>query len=268
MPRCRATGRNSPRASSSGIENSSAAKRAGYSAAMRVGRAYRRRRWNGERPVVLGSALCARARCGVRSHAQEDRTASCAHRAVGGRAVAGGGAGALAGVGRQSQESLWPDRSRRRDGAVRIVSAPGSVGRPYPGGGIWLGADDEIIAQVAGLLRRLLGGPGCIGRGPPAGRHSYRRRWHARRRWTPVDRRPQEGHRHHRRRQECQPEPDRDRTEIEPLYQRSQRGRRRPQVSHGADRTRRRHRLGMGARQQRRLHELPLARHQSPPSTA
>ena len=47
-----------------GIENSSAAKRTGYSAAMRVGRAYRRRRWNGERPVVLGT-LYALARVAV-----------------------------------------------------------------------------------------------------------------------------------------------------------------------------------------------------------
>ena len=70
------------------------------------------------------------------------------------------------------------------------------------------------------------------------------------RRRSTADRRSQEGHRHHRRRQECQPKPDRDHAEVEPLYQRSERDRRRPQVSHRPDRARCRHRVGMGARQE------------------
>ena len=43
-----------------GIENSSALKRAAYHAAMKVGQAYRRRRWNGRKPLVLGAFYASR----------------------------------------------------------------------------------------------------------------------------------------------------------------------------------------------------------------
>ena len=85
---------------------------------------YRRRRWRGRRPILLGRALRRRPLRRLRSDVEEARAASRAHRAVGRRAAAGRGAGAVAGVGRQPQEPLRPDRRRRGDGAVRTLSAP------------------------------------------------------------------------------------------------------------------------------------------------
>ena len=69
----------------------------------------------------------------VQPHAQEDRPAAGPHRAVRGRAIAERGAGLVAGLGRQSEEPLRPDRRRRAGGAVRFISPPGFGRRRVPG---------------------------------------------------------------------------------------------------------------------------------------
>ena len=249
-----------------GIENSSAAKRAAY-----------RSRCESDRPTAIdaGRAAGRRARAlyASRALAVFDRMLKKLglHRV---RIALSAGAPLPAEVqalwqvwGVNLQEPLRPDRSRRRDRAVRRLPRPGSVGRPYPGAEVRLGPDDEIIARSPGCFAGYWARRGGVGRGAAARRHPHRRRRHVRRRRRPADRRSQEGHRDHGGRQECQPEPNRDRAEIKSLHQRSERHRRRAQVSHRADRARHRHRVGVGARQQRSLYELPFARDQSRRST-
>ena len=102
---------------------------------------------------------------------------------------------------------------------------PGTVGRRLPGNGIALGADDEIICispgSFSGYWQDEAASADVPARTASAPATSACSTAHG----ALEDRRSQEGHRHHRGRQECQPEPDRDRAEVEPLYQRGERGR-------------------------------------------
>ena len=135
-----------------GIENGSAFKRAVYRYAMRVGQAYRRRRWAGERAVRSRRGLCARAPSCFRPHAQEARPASRAHCAVGRRAAAVRSAGALAGLGVNLKNLYGQTEGGVVTAQFNSFPQPGSVGRPYPGNDVTLGADDEIISVSPGCF--------------------------------------------------------------------------------------------------------------------
>jgi long-chain acyl-CoA synthetase len=135
-----------------GIESSSAAKRAGYRAAMRVGQAYRRRRWQGERPIMLGG-LYALARLTVFDRMLKKLGL---HRV---RIALSAGAPLPAEV--QALWQVWGVNLKNLYGQTEagVVTAqfdsfprPGSVGRPYPDADIRLGADDEIIARSPGCF--------------------------------------------------------------------------------------------------------------------
>jgi long-chain acyl-CoA synthetase len=135
-----------------GIESSSAAKRAGYHAAMRVGQAYRRRRWQGERPIMLGG-LYALARLTVFDRMLKKLGL---HRV---RIALSAGAPLPAEV--QALWQVWGVNLKNLYGQTEagVVTAqfdsfprPGSVGRPYPDADIRLGADDEIIVRSPGCF--------------------------------------------------------------------------------------------------------------------
>lgn len=135
-----------------GIENSSAAKRAGYGAAMRVGQAYRRRRWNGQQPVALG-ALYAVARLVVFNRMLKKLGLHRVRIAL--------SAGAPLPTEVQALWQIWGVNLKNLFGQTEggVLAAqfgsfprPGSVGLPYPGASIELGADDEIIGRSPGCF--------------------------------------------------------------------------------------------------------------------
>jgi long-chain acyl-CoA synthetase len=135
-----------------GIETSSAAKRAGYRAAMRVGQAYRRRRWRGERGVML-AGLYALARLAVFDRMLKKLGLHRVQIAL--------SAGAPLPAEVQALWQVWGVNLKNLYGQTEagVVTAqfdsfprPGSVGRPYPDAEIRLDADDEIIARSPGCF--------------------------------------------------------------------------------------------------------------------
>ena len=163
-----------------GIENSSAAKRTGYSAAMRVGQAYRRRRWNGERRGGARRALPARARDVFSRMLKKIGL----HRV---RIALSAGAPLPAEV--QALWQVWGVNLKNLYGQTEggVLAAqfdafprPGSVGRAYPAVDIRLGADDEIIGKSPGCFAGYWGDADGVRGGAAAGRHPHRRRRHAR----------------------------------------------------------------------------------------
>ena len=137
-----------------GIENSSMAKRTGYRAAMRIGQAYRRRHWNGKRPVAL-AALYHLARATIFSRMLKKLGL---HRV---RIALSAGAPLPSEV--QALWQVWGVNLKNLYGQTEagVLTAqfdefpqPGSVGRPYPGAEVRLGLDDEIIARSPGCFAR------------------------------------------------------------------------------------------------------------------
>jgi long-chain acyl-CoA synthetase len=133
-----------------GIENSSALKRAAYHAAMKVGRAYRRRRWNGTKPFVLGT-LYALAQLVVFDRMLKKLGL---HRV---RLALSSGAPLPEEV--QALWQIWGVNLKNLYGQTEsgVVTAqfepfpkPGSVGLPYPGNEVALSTDDEIICLSPG----------------------------------------------------------------------------------------------------------------------
>jgi long-chain acyl-CoA synthetase len=133
-----------------GIENSSAVKRAAYAAAMRVGQAYRQRRWRGAGAPALG-ALYGLARVAVFNRMLKKLGL---HRV---RLALSSGAPLPAEV--QALWQVWGVNLKNLYGQTEsgVVTAqfasfppPGTVGRAYPGNVIALGADDEIICASPG----------------------------------------------------------------------------------------------------------------------
>jgi long-chain acyl-CoA synthetase len=133
-----------------GIENSSAFKRLAYRAAMKVGQAYRRRRWAGKRPFVLGG-FYGLARLLVFSRMLKKLGL---HRV---RLALSSGAPLPADV--QALWQIWGVNLKNLYGQTEsgVVTAqfepfpePGSVGLPYPGNEISLSAEDEIICVSPG----------------------------------------------------------------------------------------------------------------------
>jgi long-chain acyl-CoA synthetase len=133
-----------------GVENSSAVKRAAYAAAMKVGQAYRRRRWDGASAPALG-ALYGLARVAVFNRMLKKLGL---HRV---RLALSSGAPLPAEV--QALWQVWGVNLKNLYGQTEsgVVTAqfaafpqPGSVGRAYPGNEIALGADDEIICRSPG----------------------------------------------------------------------------------------------------------------------
>ena len=142
-----------------GIENSSAAKRLSYKAAMRIGQAYRRRRWNGERALALG-ALYRLARLTVFSRMLKKIGLQ--------RVCIALSAGAPLPSEVQALWQVWGVNLKNLFGQTEggVLAAqfnsfprPGSVGVAYPAVEIRLGADDEIIgkspaaSQAIGAIR-------------------------------------------------------------------------------------------------------------------
>jgi long-chain acyl-CoA synthetase len=133
-----------------GVENASPVKRAAYHAAMKVGQAYRRRRWNGAQAPALG-ALYTLARLIVFDRMLKKLGL---HRV---RLALSSGAPLPAEV--QALWQVWGVNLKNLYGQTEsgVVTAqfaafppPGSVGRAYPGNEISLGADDEIICASPG----------------------------------------------------------------------------------------------------------------------
>src|SRR5262249_35365630 len=133
-----------------GVENSSTFKRAAYRVAMQVGQAYRRRRWSGRKPVLLG-ALYAVARLAVFSRMLKKLGL---HRV---RLALSSGAPLPEEV--QALWQIWGVNLKNLYGQTEsgVVTAqfepfpqPGSVGLPYPGNEIALSPDDEIICVSPG----------------------------------------------------------------------------------------------------------------------
>ena len=133
-----------------GIENSTPVKRAAYGAAMKVGRAYRRRRWSGARAPALG-ALYGLARLAVFNRMLKKLGL---HRV---RLALSSGAPLPAEV--QALWQVWGVNLKNLYGQTEsgVVTAqfaafpqPGSVGQAYPGNEVSLGADDEIICRSPG----------------------------------------------------------------------------------------------------------------------
>jgi len=133
-----------------GVENSSAMKRVAYRAAMKVGQAYRRSCWRGERPVALG-VLYGLARLLIFNRMLKKLGL---HRV---RLALSSGAPLPEEV--QSLWQIWGVNLKNLYGQTEcgVVTAqfvsfpqPGTVGRPYPGNEILLGPDDEIICVSPG----------------------------------------------------------------------------------------------------------------------
>ena len=135
-----------------GIENSSASKRFSYKIAMRVGQAYRRRRWNGERALALGALyrlarLCVFSRMLKKIGLQRVRIALSA--------------GAPLPSEVQALWQVWGVNLKNLFGQTEggVLAAqfdsfprPGSVGVAYPAVEIRLGADDEIVGKSPGCF--------------------------------------------------------------------------------------------------------------------
>lgn len=135
-----------------GIENSSALKRAAYSIAMKVARAYRRRRWQGA-PAPILAACYWLARVLVFRRMLKKLGL---HRV---RIALSAGAPLPAEV--QALWQVWGVNLKNLFGQteggvltaqIQSFPKPGSVGTPYPGAEIRLGADDEIIGHSPGCF--------------------------------------------------------------------------------------------------------------------
>lgn len=135
-----------------GIENSSRLKRCAYRIGMRIGHAYRRRRWNGERALAL-SVLYRLARWCVFDRMLKKLGL---HRV---RIALSAGAPLPSDV--QGLWQVWGVNLKNLYGQTEggVVTAqfdpfpqPGSVGRPYPGNVVQLGPDDEIITASPGCF--------------------------------------------------------------------------------------------------------------------
>jgi long-chain acyl-CoA synthetase len=133
-----------------GVENSSRVKRVAYRAAMKVGQAYRRRRWNGGRHVALG-VLYGLARLLIFNRMLKKLGL---HRV---RLALSSGAPLPEEV--QALWQIWGVNLKNLYGQTEcgVVTAqfapfpqPGTVGRPYPGNEIALRPDDEIICVSPG----------------------------------------------------------------------------------------------------------------------
>ena len=141
------------------------------------------------------------------------------------------------------QDAPWP----RPEDPLRTI---------YPNHVI-AGADDEIVVAGPGSFACYWEEPeetALVRSGNGSGvDRGYRR---LRRRWRPSDRRSQEGHPDHQRRQEHRPGSGRERAEDVALCQRGDRLRGQPQIRHRADRDRLRHAVPLGANQRRSLYRL------------
>lgn len=135
-----------------GIDNSSALKRTIYRIAMRVGQAYRRRRWRSERPLLLGAAY-ALARLVVFDRMLKKIGLNRVRIAL--------SAGAPLPPDVQALWQVWGVNLKNLYGQTEggVITAqfdsfpsPGSVGRPYPGADVRLGPDDEIISISPGCF--------------------------------------------------------------------------------------------------------------------
>lgn len=133
-----------------GVENSTPVKRATYRAAMTIGRAFRRRRWAGARPLALG-VLYALVRLVVFNRMLKKLGL---HRV---RLALSSGAPLPEAV--QALWQIWGVNLKNLYGQTEggVVAAqfslfpqPGTVGRPYPGIEVTLGADDEIVSRSPG----------------------------------------------------------------------------------------------------------------------
>jgi long-chain acyl-CoA synthetase len=142
-----------------GIENSTWVKRAGYRVAMGIGRAYRQRTWRGKRPAALG-ALYAGARVLVFDRMLKKLGLNRVRIAL--------SAGAPLPAEVQALWQVWGVNLKNLYGQTEggVVTAqfesfprPGSVGRPYRGGEVRLGADDEIIVASPGHFSGYWGDP-------------------------------------------------------------------------------------------------------------
>jgi long-chain acyl-CoA synthetase len=142
-----------------GIENSSALKRAVYNAAMVIARAYRKRRWNGQFAPLLGAAYWL-ARVVVFRRMLKKLGLQRVKIAL--------SAGAPLPPEVQALWQVWGVNLKNLFGQteggvltaqVQPFPKPGSVGKPYPGVEIHLGADDEIIGRTPGCFAGYWGDP-------------------------------------------------------------------------------------------------------------
>lgn len=133
-----------------GVESSSSVKRIAYASAMRIGRAYRQRRWAGRSAPMLGLAY------GLAKIAVFDRML----KKIGlSRVEIALSAGAPLPADVQALWQIWGVNLKNVLGQTEggILAAqfdsfpkPGGVGKPYPLAEIELGADGEIIARSPG----------------------------------------------------------------------------------------------------------------------
>jgi len=135
-----------------GIENSSFLKRVSYDCAMRVARVYRQRRWNGRPTMGLGF-LYWLARITVFNRMLKKLGLHRVKIAL--------SAGAPLPSEVQALWQIWGVNLKNLFGQTEggVLAAqfdsfprPGSVGVPYPGAEIRLGADDEIIGKTPGCF--------------------------------------------------------------------------------------------------------------------
>jgi len=133
-----------------GIQSSSRAKQLAYKSAMRVGRVYRTRRWNGDRPVLLAVAYLL-ARLLVLDRMLKKLGL---HRV---RVALSSGAPLPAEV--QALWQIWGVNLKNLYGQTEggVVAAqfspfprPGAVGMPYPGNELVLEEDGEIVVKGPG----------------------------------------------------------------------------------------------------------------------
>lgn len=135
-----------------GIENSSALKRRSYAVAMRIGRAYRRSRWDSRTPLAL-AALYWLARVLIFNRMLKKIGLNRVRIAL--------SAGAPLPPEVQALWQVWGVNLKNLYGQTEagVVTAqfesfpaPGSVGAPYPGVEVRLGDDQEIISQSEGCF--------------------------------------------------------------------------------------------------------------------
>lgn len=135
-----------------GIENSSALKRVSYGIAMRVARAYRQRRWNGNATFGLGG-LYWLARIAVFNRMLKKLGLHKVRIALSAGAPLPSEVQALWQVWGVNLKNLFG----QTEGGVLTAQVdsfpkPGSVGVPYPGADVRLGVDDEIIGNTPGCF--------------------------------------------------------------------------------------------------------------------
>ena len=157
-----------------GIENSSAAKRPATMPAMRVGQAYRRRRWNGDRALAL-RALYRLARLLVFNRMLKKIGLQRVRIALSAGAPLPGEVQTLWQVWGVNLKNLFG----QTEGGVLAAQfesfpRPGSVGRRVPGRGSPVGCRRRDHREVAGLLRGLLGRCRSLLGRAASGRHPHR----------------------------------------------------------------------------------------------